>query len=198
MRQTMHQTMSITKNRTMKRTMNHEPWTINQGLTLSTIRSSLVISDGHFGSLHFIPAAYSKMNEKYLSCPRFYEHHKKWLKIALVGTNHSVLIVGYVLTILEGSEDIILWLYPSWWGSVWVRGVFTLCLFNLHPLISTKRSDNIEKRINHATIFSRFHEFYHDFSVHFSFAQSLCSDNECWIVWALHVVMTSPATHHTW
>ena len=44
MHQTMHWTMNRTMNRTINgtinRTLNHEPWTINQGLTLSTIRSS--------------------------------------------------------------------------------------------------------------------------------------------------------------
>ena len=42
--QTMNQTMNKTMNRTMNRTKIHEPWakpwTINPGLTLSTIRSS--------------------------------------------------------------------------------------------------------------------------------------------------------------
>ena len=42
--QTMNQTINQTMNKTMNRTKIHEPWakpwTINQGLTLSTIRSS--------------------------------------------------------------------------------------------------------------------------------------------------------------
>ena len=52
MSQTINQTMNKTMNKTMNRTKIHEPWakpwTINQGLTLLTTRSSVLLELNKF------------------------------------------------------------------------------------------------------------------------------------------------------
>ena len=129
----------------------------------------------YFGSLLFYHCIFHSENDKYLTCPLGFRNTIKtclniaFVRIILFWLSDTSWLCR-ALTNLKGSEDIILdTLSFLVRRPEWERGPSHCVCLTFTPHLQ-KKWKYWKKNKSCNTIFSRFHEFYQRFSVHFSFA----------------------------